>query len=515
MIENKIQLKKINEILLVILVITLATLIRLYPILQYSLDPSLYEGSGVLRINYLMENGHALPAERGEMILDKLAAIKILLIQLTPVQDLLVSSIFLSLTFGLVILLFAKKANKNKDINFVTIGLVVAFSISASSDVITRLSGWNGPYTWIYFLTSLYIIIYKPQNMTTVFLSLLLLLIIPLAYFSESLFVAVILSTDFILYVYFNKGVFSKIKVFLFLSFFITWLMYMSTSGFTSMFNIVHLIQSFIHQDSRILTLNYIAGGTKISMIINAISNILASLPLFYLILKGRKFFDSRIYNLFLITVTSIGFLSVVFFFWMGITGVLQRIPLYIVLFSIISFSLLSVSITEKKHLNILLIIGVLTIIFSSFAYVTSDYMSSKLTFDEAAGTHWLMPHISKEDVIFTDLRLSAPFIANEYSTIGINDVSLPHNKVDEMLEKIYYKVNSPIEIFNQLKMHQKNVKYIYLSSKYAERFPGIIGFDYNFLPAPKDFIEKYEALNEFNVIYRNKDTIILLLKSI
>ena len=508
--ENKCILKNINKTLLILLVILLATCIRLYPIYQYSQEPTSYQGSDVLRSNYLLENGHALPSYRGEMILDKLEAIKSIIVQLTPTQNLLLTSTYQSFIFCLIILLFTKGTSNN---NLILTTLVIAFSISATPDIIFRLSGWNGPYAWMFFFMSLYLILFKSKNVATVFLSLLLLLIIPATYFTESLFVAVILSTAFIFHIFLNKGVFSNNIIILYISFFIAWLMYMSISGFSTIFNILSMVQSFVQQDSRIITLNYLAGGTKISMIKNAISNILASLPLFYLILKGNKLLDGKIYNLFLVAFTSICFLSVVFFLWMGVTGVFQRIPLYVILFSIISFSLLSGLMTKKKHLNVLIIIGVITIIFSNFVYVTSDY-NDKLTFDEAAGTHWLMHHTSKEEVIFTDLRLSAPFIANGYSTIGINDVSLPPNKVDKMLESIFYEVDSPIEAFKQLKMNQKNIKYLYFSNRYTERFPGIKGRDYNFLPANIDFIEMYAGLNEYNIIYRNEDTIILLIKS-
>lgn len=512
--SNKRGLSAVNIGLLIILVVTLATIVRLYPIIQYSLDAASYSGLGVLRFNYLLDNGHALPSERGEVILDKLDVIKLLIIQLTPLQNLVVTTIYQSLILCLIILLFAKELHRDRETGFYSIALIVAFSILATPDIIIRLTGWNGPYAWIYFITSLYLIIYKERTMKITFLSLFFLLMLPLTYFSESLFAETILIIAIIYKIIFKREIFSNNMIVLYSVFFIAWLIYSSITGFESILKIVDITRSYIQQDSRILTLNYIAGGTVFSMIKFAIADTLASIPLLYSVMR-YKLFSQKAQYLLITVLISIGLLTGVFFLWMGLSGVFQRIPLYVALFSIIYFSILNISKLDKRHIAALRIIVMISIIFSSFAYITSEYTSAKLTFSEAEGSKWLRGHTSNENLIFTDLRLSAPFTSNGYHTIGINDNSLSPTKVNVLLEEIFYGRGSPNEAFKGLKIGGKNIKYLCFSDRYTERFPGIQGYDFNFLPAPENFLERYENSNKFDVIYRNVDTTILSCKSI
>lgn len=513
--NNKFNLRKLNKVLFILLILLIGTTVRVYPYYQYSQDPNSYQGEQSYRSNYLLDNGHALPSQRGEVILDKLNAIKKIIINPSPKQNLLIVSLFQSLAFSLVIYLFAR--NFSKEIDIWTTGLIFAFSISATPDIIGQLLGWNGPYTWIFIMIFIYFSMCKPLTAFTTFSSLLPLLLLPPTYYTISLLFALFMLLSIILQTLYNVGllnknfhVFTKNIALLYGVFIISWLMYMSHSGFNFLFNVIDFTQSYFQQESRILTLDYIAYGSKISMAENAISIILSSTPFLYILYYGRKYVDSRIYNFYLITLGAIFIMSLILYLWMGITGIFQRIPGYVSLFSVLAFSLLSASKMNPSHFKILKIIITISIFISTFTYLTSDYIPEKPTFSEAEGAHWLIQKMYKGDLTYTDFRLSALFIAKGYPTLYIQDQLSP-KKVNLLLENIYYNVNpSTAKVLTQLTANDKPIKYIYFSNRYTKRFPGIKGFDYNYLPAPKNFIEKYESQKEFNVIYKNADTTIL-----
>lgn len=514
--EKKYALKELNKVLFILLIILIGTTVRVYPFYQHSQESSSYEGLGVIRQSYLLENGHALPSDRGEVILDKLGAIKNIIINPSLKQNLFIVSLFQSLAFSLIIYLFAKAFSK--EIDLWTTGLIIAFSISATPDIMVQLSGWNGPYAWIFIMIFLYFILCKEQTSFTTILFLLPLLLLPPTYYTISLFFALFFVLSVILQVLYevgvlkeNIGVFTKNTTLVYVVFLIFWLIYMSNFGFNLLLNIIDFTQSYLQQESRVITLGYIAYGSKISMVKNAISTILSSIPFIYIVFYGRKCIDLRTYHFFLITFSAICIMSLILYLWMGITGVLQRIPGYTALFSILAFSLLSTSRINPNHFKILKIIIIITVVVSTFTYLTSDYIPDKPTFSEADGAHWLIQKMSKEDITYTDFRLAALFISKGYQTSYIQDNVISPQKVDLILKNTYYDINPlTIEFFNQLTPDNKPIKYLYFSNRYTEKFPGIKGFDYNYLPAPENFIEKYESCEEFNAIYKNKDITIL-----
>jgi hypothetical protein len=476
----------INKVLFFILIIVLVTTIRVYPLYQNSLEPTSYEGPSVKRLDYLLENGHSLPAERGEIILDKLSAIKILIINPSPKQNLLLNSFQLSLSYSLLMLLFAKTPNQKRNL--------------------TLLSGWNSPYTWIFLWSSIYILLYKKRNVINTFLFIFFLLLIPPVYFTFSLFTAFLVVTCFFFQILSGRKIFSNTIIILYIVFLLTWTMHESQMGFSFILNFIDYAHSFVQEESRSVELRYILGGTIFSVIEHAISIALASIPLLYVIIKRKRVFDSRTHDFLVVYVMSCMLFSIVFYLWMGITGIFQRIPLYISLASISSFSLLSTSNIRKQHQTTLLSIILVAIIFTNFIYITSEYTRQKPSFNEAAGAHWLMDRMSKEDLIFTDLRLSATFISNGYLTIGVPDHILDPLTVNKLLEGIFYDPSTPDQVFRGMSKDGKDIKYIYFSKVYTSTYPAIMGFDYNYQPAPKDYLNRYNNIKEFDLIYQNSD---------
>lgn len=506
--KRNFSLNALNKALIIVLIILLATCIKVYPLYQYSLEPGSYDGYTTSLNNHLLENGHSLPAQRGELLLDKLYAIKTLVINPSKKQNLLIDSLFLSLTFSLVLLLFANKASKDNITSEIQTGLVTAFSICAVPGVILRLSGWNGPYAWIYMMIAFYFIIFK-QKCARNSLFFLLVLLLPVTYFTDSLLLLIIMGVAFVFQIITKKEIFTKNLILVYGIFLFAWLLYMSVSGFNSLFRIGDFIHLYLQGESRIQLLDSVASGSSASMIKNTISIFFACIPYAYLLIYGKRIFDSRVYGFFIVTLLAISIMSLFLFAWMGFTGIIQRVPLYVVVFSILSFSILITSKIQKQHLKILTVLALIAIVFSNYTYITREYPPSSPSFGEAEGIYWLMNKASNDDLIFTDFRLSGLFTAHQFITIGIPDNVLPPKMVNKLLDQIFYSEDSPVEAFYQLSYQGRPVRYIVFSNIYKKRFPGIMGYDYNFLPAPDNFLEKYEKEDEFNKIYLNDDLVV------
>jgi hypothetical protein len=523
MSENLLNPKTVNKILFVLLILLTGSIVRLYPFYQYSLEPSSYEGDGSYDLRYLLENGHALPSDRGEVILDKLNAIIDIVINPSIKHEILIKSLLQSTTYSLIIYLFAKHFSRKEGVSLDiwTIGLIIAFSFSAIPDTIVRLTGWNIPFAWILIMIFFYINLCKTQTPFTIAVELIALLLLPPTYYTLALFFVVFFIISYIfprLYkikkINIKIDIFNKNLILLYCLFFLSWLIYMSQSGFNLLLKIVDFTRAYLGHESRVQTLTNIAYGSQISMVKSGLSIILASVPFIYIICYGRKNIDSKIYNSLLIATGTVFAISLPFYMWMGITAIFQRIPDFISIFAVLSFSLICSSRINPNHSKYLKIIILFSIVTSTFTYLTSDYIPDKPTFSEAEGSHWLIQKQSGEYSTFTDYRLAALFTSKSSNNVYINDVSMSPKKVNTLLENIFYNVNpSTSKYFDDLNA-KKPIKYLYFSNRYTIKFPGIKGFDYNYLPASKNFIEKYESYENFNTIYKNTDITILAINN-
>jgi hypothetical protein len=512
--NRSMQLKTINKLLAVILIILVATLFRIYPIYQFSFQPSGYNGQIEIRSLNIEETGHSSFSSRGEILIDIYTAEQKIIINQDPQIIFLITTLTQCICFSLVIILFTKPILKDKTLDLIPMAFIVLFSIFATPDVITRLSGWNGPYLWIFYFLAFYLIIFKKQTKSIICLSMLLLIILPIAYFTEAIFVFLLLIILLIYQLVYKRTVIPNTHIILYIMFFIIYEIYISDYSMDWIFQIITMITTYTQNTTRSQLLNYIAGGTNISMIKNLICIVLASIPLIYFIIIGKKKFDTKIVDLFNVLLLTIFVFGIIIYFWMGFTGIAQRIPLYGALLSILAFTVLSAKKTNNKNYMILIFFISVAIIFSGYTYITSDYNSSAISFDEEAASNWLITHTYKSETIFTDLRLSGPLTYNGYSPVILNDVFISPETVNKLLEEMFYKIDSPVDAFYQLdKLNNVNIRLIYFSTSFTERFPGIKGFDYSFLPASKDYLERYDELNQFDVIYRNHESTILYIK--
>lgn len=510
--SNERQLGSVRSarILIVILVLLVLAAVRLYPVYQYSLEPDSYKGLQAYRLNHLIDSGHALPSERGEVLLDKLDVIRMLVATLPSEFDLLAVSLVQSLVLMLCVLLFYRHYSKR--VAGPTFGLslvVLVFAASASPDIIAQLAGWNGPYAWIFILLFLYFSLAKSSTFTSATLSLTFLLIVPLTYFTMAMMLFIVMLCAPVYSVVTRRGVFSRTLILCYLIFFLAWLLYMSISAFGTVVRAGDLIKLAFRQESRIYGLNNVLKSSTGSVVENAISYSLAYVPLAY-VFHDRNRLGTNARGL--LGIFALAFLPVVLglFSWMGIVGVIQRVPYLIVLVAILFFSIYAgARLGPWLHLEsskkILVITAVLAVFFSSYAHLASDYSSAKITFSEADGIEWLSSVSTPESPMFTDLRLSGPFAARGYDPVIINDESLPPNEVNRLLDAIFYGNGDPMEALRELRTSKgQQIEFLFFSESYTNHFPGIKGYDYNFKSAPADFMNRYRNSVDFALVYSN-----------
>jgi hypothetical protein len=514
-----IGLTRVNKALLLLSVVLLVTCVQYYPLVQYSTAPASFVGQTQQEQTNYLQTGHMSESRRGEVILDNLGVITSLIVTAQSRTSLPIplsmAALFVSLAWGAVVLLFAENPARQTRLIFGVAVSVIAFALAATPDIITQLSGWNGPYAWLFVFAALYVILFKKPTRSMIALSLVFLSAIVLTYFTIAVFMVVLFGVATFYALYSKRPIVSMNTALVYVVFVFAWLMYMSIFGFNSIVSIIPTFSNLFGQETRALGLAYIGGGSGQSFFWNALANVLASIPLLYFVFHGRKLIDHKAREIPVIGFLTLFVLTLCYYAWMGVTGVVQRIPSYMALFAIVSLALLSTSKIKRSHLAVLAVVALMTVGISSFTYLNSEYNGTKLTFSEAGGTVWLMQHSSPKNYTFTDLRLAAPFIGNKYQTIGINDVALSSAQVNSLLEKLFYAKGSPFAGLQELeKFSNAQATYLFLSNRYTQPTPGFQGYDFVYKPVPSDYLTQYESLPQFNVIYRNTDITILQVSS-
>lgn len=517
-IQNSTHLSTSKKILLILTIVLIITTIRLYPTYQYSSEPDSYKGAGVLQQNTIITTGHLPSLGRGEALLTVYGLEKRLIIPPFPPYEQYIYSFFLGITFILVIILFARHRSDRSNSQLDTKSLVILtiFGLCATPDIIMNLGGWNGPYAWIFLLLFLYYAVYKEHTITNMGLAIFFLLLLPITYFTIALITGSMLLTTLCYQKMFNKEVIPESLIIFYVIFFIGYQIYATVFGFDLLANMDSIVFSYFEGSSRVLELKYTLGGSKISFFACALSNFLACIPLFFFIVRGDR--DSKSYDLIIVLILNLAIISAGFYLWMGYYGVVQRIPYLTVLTSILAVALMIrtgfIKENSSKNMTIRTIIVlsiVCAVVISNIFNVSSEYYEQKIEFTEAAGLTWLKENSLPEDIIFTDFRLAGSLIAHKNPTLFIDDNAMSPERVNWLLENIYYNEGDPIQALDQIKTNEGRTSDILFFSEKFTRFPGIKGYDNIFQPASKDFLDPFMRSDNINLVYRNDETMVLI----
>jgi hypothetical protein len=160
----------------------------------------------------------------------------------------------------------------------------------------------------------------------------------------------------------------------------------------------------------------------------------------------------------------------------------------------------------------ILCVVAITTLSGAAFVLESRTvYATNKITNSEASGFNWLAHRLHQRDVVFTDFRLSGPFIASGHlSVIGVGSGEL--NTV-HLLHEIYYGHNAAkavhgIESLRTYGDH-RSADYIFLSYGITRNYPGLTNYGGHFPPAPRSFFKMLASAPGWKVVYDRHGTLV------
>jgi len=159
-----------------------------------------------------------------------------------------------------------------------------------------------------------------------------------------------------------------------------------------------------------------------------------------------------------------------------------------------------------------LLPLVVLVSLASFWVQSSTVYVSTRLTPAEAEGYRWLAARLEPGDVVFTDFRLSGPFIADgHFRVLGITGEG--DEPTRELLRRIYYthdyRTISPA--LRQLRTYHdhESPNYLFLSRLMQEPYPAINGYGGHFDPVPPRFFTLLSKVPGWKLVYSNTQVLI------
>jgi hypothetical protein len=197
----------------------------------------------------------------------------------------------------------------------------------------------------------------------------------------------------------------------------------------------------------------------------------------------------------------------------MGTVGLLHRGKEYIFFFSVLALILLlgSISNSQKTIRRFIIVSVIIAIVSSAYIHLNSGAHNEHLYESERKGQEWILNYVSKDEVIFTDLRLSANLVANNhFKVIGPEDPDPQTlNVLKERLNKIFYGNNTQEAIQCLKTLHStqgESFDYIFFSKRMTRDYPepGIRIYGSSITPAPLNFLYKYDQSENLNKVYEN-----------
>lgn len=545
---------KLNFALAFVTIIIILTLIRFLPASKFPYAPIHYDGETVFNYRYLLNTGHYpdnLPTygsytQNLNRAGDPVLLLAILNAYLQIITNLpgaeqfslvhvvvnprhIILSACLSTILALTALSISQRC-ANRELRSSEKILVVTFSLSSSPAIILGLTGWNAGYGFVFFILILSLFLRKELDYKINTLLLLFSLYIILIYHTIALFFALLMIIAILYTFLFKKVVVNRIYALTYLIIFGAYLVYEYTSFLgTTVFQLWKFIHVMAGKMQPYLSLEDVSFPQDISFLtIYGISVFAGAIPLIFAFilalplpfsfrwqLKGK---EKDIFR-----IVFIGFMlaCIGFYSYMGIIGIIQRMRGYTAYLSVLAFSVL-ISSSDMKHTfkKLLSTVGVIAILTSLYVYFNTGAHNYHLTIPEKEGAKWLLTHSTNEDVVFTDLRLSAIFVSNgHFKVIGPFD---PPQTLGEVflkwrLHAIFYGDNSTEAIQTLAKITTttgESFKYLFFSSRMTKGYPepSIYAGGCSVRPAPPNFLEKYDRSNQINKIY-NSDIITIYVR--
>jgi hypothetical protein len=150
--------------------------------------------------------------------------------------------------------------------------------------------------------------------------------------------------------------------------------------------------------------------------------------------------------------------------------------------------------------------------LYSFWVQAPTVRASNFISQPEAEGYGWLAQRLRSDDVVFTEFRLSGPFIADGFlRVVGISGQQREDTR--GLLRDIYYE-STPATLtagIDRIRTYHDDrpANYLFLSTQMMRNYPGLNGYGTHFQPAPVSFFAAVANSPEWEPVYRNEQVII------
>lgn len=509
----------------------------------YSPLPTGFDGPLVFRQKYLLEHHHFLPSsipiysywssavhtQLGFYLMDSLYAAVLQISRWTTLQSSLIHQCIL--TVALISLGLGLLRHRNGAKRAYWLALLDVFTISAlvtlgTPIVINYLTGWDEAYGWVLFLAVTFVAVSNLPSRWKLLLSFMLTLMGPPLYHTFGFLLVTYVVMLWLLgrLIGLRHIVVSPLPV---LVCYVSYQIYVSTQFFGELMKGVRdvVTLSFLHRDP--IHLSIAVGSVKAGWFdlryVNLTLWALLSLPILVVawryitytrahITKPRETrADGELVFMAATVASSLAVIMLALMFGLkfSVEFLINRGAEYLIVPSSLAV------IAELRHRGwysaayVYFLVGaILSLSIFSFGVQVSTVTSSTyLTRTEASGYAWLARHITVDDVVFTDFRLSGPFIADgHFRVVGITGQG--RENTGALLRDIYYK-SSPRSITRaiaRIKTYHDGqaATYLFLSTLMMRDYPGLNGYGTHFHPVPRRFFIALSRDPDCALVYSN-----------
>jgi hypothetical protein len=516
---------------------------RVWAFRMYSSLPTGFDGPMLFRQKYLLEQhsfllhpvttysywSSVVNAELGSYLMELINALVLQLSQWTALQPRLIhQSILTSLLICLACALLRRGSSTR--LAGLSIATVAALITLGTPVVINFLNGWNVAYAWAVLLAVTLVYVSDLNQTWKLGLTTAFAMIGPPLYHSFGFLLTVYVVVLWLATRLLKPGS-SVVSPPTVLVYYLIYQVYVSTLFFGTLVRALKDVVTldFLRREAPIIAVSKIQTGPIDLQQLHMVLYVMLAIPIAIALVRliryvlqmrrgvpatGENIADNQRY---LVAIVSMSAAIVVYALLFGlkfsVEFLINRGASYMIVPAAIAV------IDELRcrrrfywYVYPLTIVAVAISVYSFGVQATTSHASTNLTLAEAQGYQWLHDRATPEDTIFTDFRLSGPFIADGYfRVIGLTGEGNEPTK--QLLNDIYYASTSgsiTAAIDRVRTYHEgRKAKYLFLSKLMVQDYPGLNGYSSRFEPVPASFFQVLDASAQWNIIYQNEHMLI------
>lgn len=513
---------------------------RTYALRHYSSLPTGFDGSIMYRVRYLLEHHHFLLTEvptysywsagvntqLGFYLMELINACLLATGRATGVplkllHQFVLTAALISLT---VYMLMRGASGRRKALDVATVSALVTLGTPV---VINYLSGYNAAYGWLLLLGLVAVSTSRLNRIWTISLTLFITIISPPIYHTFGF-----LLTAFVVILWLLSTLTeARIRVVSpgpVIVYYLIYQMYASVQFFGELATGIRDVFTleFLRRDNIFMAMTVANPSAEnqylryIHLLIWTLLSIPITLAIIRFITMVRyrsidrhcdEYGEEMMYVTSVISMTlAILILSILFGLKFNLEFMINRGASYLSIPAVIA-AIHQIRFRMRQTLYVYPLIWTV-IVLSLFSFWTQSktvQASNHYTYPETQGYIWLRERLKRDDVVFTDFRLSGAFIADGFfHIVGIN--GRQEGDPNRLLQRIY-RNDSPKIITAALdefrtRPDNKAPKYLFLSTQMMKDYPGLNGFGTHFDPALPSFFDALARSPDWRMIYSNAD---------